>query len=479
MNGIDRFAFHPSGIIIFDGCLGASISSKWAAKTEVGTLITISAGNIVFAHAGGADAGLSILPFGHNFGVQTSFEADVQVATGEGENNLNSGIRLYANVDNWIQLGPYISGVTDSAMALTYSVDGVAGTAVLLTNEVDDLVRRIRLTVLENHVIAYVNGIRMYDLEFTDTERDMVDYAFQLVTGTSDTTDILNVKFTNIKISNKVEDPEPYPARFKGIVTLADTTPATITLLGAENGDAYELIFSADLGQGYTPYAFTLDSPSTYTDITNKCNSLVSGNITLLPAAPANGDAVFIGADAKFWCIDVYMDGGVSNSDNTFAIQYWNGSSWTAISGATDGTTGGTSGLTFYQNGRIYFAPPANWAAVAVNGVTAYWVKIVVTTYGVSVPAATHIQVGFDSTSYFDQHAAFLSSLMISMKRNFPVAGYARAYNDAMPYLQCLGERNIDINGWRCDGDVQISFTLSETPAKTISVEYMGFTRRI
>lgn len=479
MNGIDRFAFHPSGIILFDGCKGATIGSIWGTKTETGTLITIGAGHIVFAHAGGAAAGLAILPFGRNFGVQTSFEADVQVVTGSGENNLSSGIRLYANVDNWVQIGPYISGGTDKAIALTYSVDGVAGTVALLSNAVDNLVRRIRLTMLENHIIAYVNGIRMYDLAFTDTARDMVDYAFQLVTGTTDTTDILDVEFTNIKISNKVDDPEPYPARFKGTVSLADTTPATITLLGVENGESYELVLAANLGEGYTPYALALDGPATYSDITANCNTLVSGDIDLLPAAPANDDAVFIGADEKFWCIDVYMDGGVFNSDNTFAIQYWNGAAWTAIPAVTDGTNGGTAGLTFNQNGRIYFSPPADWATQTVNGITAYWVRIIVTAAGVDSPKATHIQVGFNATSSFDQHAAFLSTIMIKMKRNFPIAGYARSYSDAMPYIQCLGERNVDINGWRCDGNVQISFTLSATPAKTLSIEYFGFTRRI
>ncbi len=479
MNGIDRFAYHPSGIILFDGCKGAAISSLWGTKTEAGTLISIAAGKIVFAHAGGAAAGLSILPFGRNFGVQTSFEADIQVVTGSGENNISSGIRLYANVDNWVQLGAYISAGTDKAIALTYSVDGVTGTVALLSNVVDNLIRRIRLTVLENHVIAYVNGIRMYDLAFTDTARDMVDYAFQLVTGTTDTTDILDIEFTNIKISNKVEDPEPYPARFKGTVSLANTTPVAITLLGAENGDAYEIVLAANLGEGYTPYAFSLDGPATYDDITANCNTLVSGDVDLLPAAPANDDAVFIGADEKFWCIDVYMDGGVFNSDNSFDIQYWDGSAWTSIPSVTDGTNGGTAGLTFNQNGRIYFTPPADWATKAVNGVTAYWVRIIVTTAGVDSPKATHIQVGFDSTSTFDQHAAFLSTIMVKMKRNFPVAGYARAYSDAMPYIQCLGERNVDINGWRCDGNVQISFTLSATPAKTITIEYFGFTRRI
>ena len=477
MNGIDRFSFHPSGIILFDNFRGAAIGAIWGTAVEVGTLITIGAGYVKFAHAGAAVAGLSILPFGRNFGVQTSFEADIQAVAGVGMVNLNSGIRLYANVDNWIQLGPYIAGAETHAIALTYSVDGVTGSAHLLSGAVDDLVRRVRLTVLENHVVAYVNGIRMYDVAFTDANRDLVDYAFQLVTGTTAPADVLDVRFSNIKISNTVAEPEPYPARFKGTISLPDTTPVNLSFPASENGETFELVLGANLGEGYMPYAYTHDvAPETYTDITAACNNLTTGDIVLLPAVPANGDAVYFGADEKFWCIDVYMDGGVNNTDNVFAIQYWDGDSWEDIPGVTDGTNGGTAGRTFYQNGRIYFSPPAGWATVPTG---AYLVRMVVTTFGVDVPKATHIQLGFDAGSYFDQHAAFLSMLMVKMKRSFPVAGYTRFYSDAMPYLQCLGERNVDINGWRCEGNAQVSFELSATPAKTVTIEYFGFTRRL
>jgi hypothetical protein len=479
MNGIDRFSFHPSGIILFDNFRGATLDAIWGTPVEVGTLITIGAGYVKFAHAGAAVAGLSILPFGRNFGVQTYFEADIQAVAGVGMVNLSSGIRLYANVDNWIMIGPYISGAETHAIALNYSVDGVTSSVHLLSGAVDDLVRRVRLAVLENHVLVYVNGIRMYDVQFTDLARDFVDYAFQLVTGTTAAADVLDVRFSNIKISNKIEDPEPYPARFKGTISLANTTPVSITFPASENSDIFELVMGANLGEGYMPYAWSLDAAATYDDIAAECNNLTTGDIDLLPDVPANDDAVFFGADEKFWCIDVYMDGGVDNTDNVFDITYWDGSAWTSIPGVTDGTNGGTAGRTFYQNGRIYFSPPADWATVAVNGVTAYWVKIVVTTFGVDIPKATHIQLGFNAGSYFDHHAAFLSTLMVKMKRNFPTAGYARFYSDAMPYLQCLGERNVDINGWRCEGSVQVSFELSATPAKTVTIEYFGFTRRL
>ena len=478
MNGIDRFAFNPSGIRLFDGFHEPAISSIWGTKTESGTLITFNAGYIKFYHAGGAATGLSILPFGRNFGVQTSFEADVQAVAGAGSVDLNSGIRLYANTDNWVQLGPDISAGSDHAIALTYNVDGVPGSANLLATPVDDLVRRVRLTALENHVMAYVNGIFMYDIEFTDAARDFVDYQFQLVAGTTKGTDVLDIRFSEVKIDNDIKEPEPYPARFKGSITLTNTTPTVLTFPSSENGKMYELVLGAELDEAYMPAAFMLDSPAAYTDITAACNDLTTGDVVLLPAAPANNDGVFVAALEKFWCIDVYMDGGVQNIDNTFTIRYWNGA-WTAIPGVVDGTNGGTAGRTFYQNGRIYFTPPADWATTTVNGYIGYFVYIYVTAAGISVPAATHIQLGFNAHTGFDHCAAFLSYLMVKMKRNFPTAGYPRFYSDGMPYRQCIGERNVDINGWRCENSVQVSLELSATPPKPVVIEYFGFTRRL
>lgn len=479
MNGIDKFSFHPSGIVLFDGCHGSALDLTWGTKVDAGTLITIGAGYIKFAHAAAAAAGLAILPYGRHFGVQTSFEANVQVVTGAGEVAINSGIRLYANVDNWVTIGPQIDGVNNHAIALSWTIDGIAGVAYLLSGVVDDIVRRVRLTVLENHVVAYVNGVYMYDLEFTDATRFLVDYVFQLVAGTTDTTDILDIRFSQIKISNKVEDPAPYPAMFKGTLSLANTTPVILAFPASEYGEMFELALAANLGLATMPYAFRSDNGA-FTDITSACNDLTTGNVTLLPAVPvADEDGVYFGALAKFNCVDVYMDGGVSNLDHDMNIEYWNGGAWAAIPGVTDGTNGGTATRTFNQNGRISFSPPVDWATVAVNGVTAYWVRVFVGVAGVSVPVATHIQVGLDASSAFDHAAPFLGSLVVKMKRNFPVAGYSDAYSDAMAYLQCVGERNVDINGWRCWGNTQVSFALSATPAKTITIEYFGFCRRL
>lgn len=478
MNGIDKFAFNPSGIVLFDGCHGAALSTKWGTKTEVGTLITIGAGYIKFAHAGAAAAGLSILPFGRNFGVQTTFEADVQVVTGAGEVSINSGLRIYANADNWVQVGPRISGAANNAVAITWQSDGTAGSNLIFSGPVDDIVRRLQITVLENHILVYVNGNLAQDIEFNDPARDIVDYVFQLIAGTTDTTDILDIRYSNIKISNIVTEPKWYPNRFKGVLSLADTTPVELTFLGAECGETYELTFAANLGTGYMPYAFTLDGPATFLDVADECNTLDTASVVILPAVPVAGDGIYFGADEKFRCIDVYMDGGVSNTDNDFIFKYWDGSAWSALA-PTDGTNGGVTKRTFHENGRIVFAPPVDWATTAVNGVTAYWVFVEIETAGASVPMGTHIQLGFNASSDFDHAAAFLSTLMVKMKRNFPTSGYSRAYSDGMPYAQCIGERNPDINGWRCDGNIKLSFELSETPDKTVLIEYFGFTRRI
>jgi hypothetical protein len=172
------------------------------------------------------------------------------------------------------------------------------------------------------------------------------------------------------------------------------------------------------------------------------------------------------------------MDGGVSNLDNKFNVLYWNGATW-AVLAVTDGTNGGVAGRTFYENGRISFAPPGNWTAISVNGVSCYYISIHVVTAGSSVPVATHIQLGLVSHSGFDHAAAFLSTLEVKMFKGFTGIGYTRSYMDAMSYRQCVGERNVEINGWRCDGDAKITFQLSETPTKPVVIPYYAFTRRL
>ncbi len=59
----------------------------------------------------------------------------------------------------------------------------------------------------------------------------------------------------------------------------------------------------------------------------------------------------------------------VNTVANVLAFQYWNGATWTTLTTARDLTKGLT------RSGWVSWDRPSDWAAHAVNGVTAFWVR--------------------------------------------------------------------------------------------------------
>ena len=80
-----------------------------------------------------------------------------------------------------------------------------------------------------------------------------------------------------------------------------------------------------------------------------------------LPAAPAVNDAVYFGLDTTFDRLSIYIR--VAGSGYTITWEYYNGSSWAALS-PTDNTTG----FTVASFKTVVWEQPSNWAAVSVNG---------------------------------------------------------------------------------------------------------------
>ena len=99
---------------------------------------------------------------------------------------------------------------------------------------------------------------------------------------------------------------------------------------------------------------------------------------------PGNGDILYIG------CNTALADSGPFNNvvfdiltGMTFGAgdsadwEYWNGA-WVALTIANDM---GITGRAFSNTGlrSIHFIPPSDWATVAVNAVTGYWIRCVIT----------------------------------------------------------------------------------------------------
>jgi len=120
------------------------------------------------------------------------------------------------------------------------------------------------------------------------------------------------------------------------------------------------------------------DDGGVQADETTEATNATTNDMTLLPATPAVDDAYYFGGDEMFWGIELkYSTAG----DGTWTItwEYWNGSSWTALSGVTDDTNGFTATAGTYD---ITFTIPTDWEKTDVGGITdKYWVRARVSSF--------------------------------------------------------------------------------------------------
>jgi hypothetical protein len=95
----------------------------------------------------------------------------------------------------------------------------------------------------------------------------------------------------------------------------------------------------------------------------------------LLPAATAAGDIAYFGIDSAapdqgpFNNLVLNLSGPLAATSRTVVWEYWNGA-WVALT-VQDGTA------SFVNIGAlsVSWAPPADWAVTAINGITAWWVR--------------------------------------------------------------------------------------------------------
>jgi hypothetical protein len=112
--------------------------------------------------------------------------------------------------------------------------------------------------------------------------------------------------------------------------------------------------------QGF-PNAAIADDGGVQTDETTEANSNAVGDMTLLPASPVVGDAYYFGHNEEFGQMRLDLSQlGVGTW--TITWEYYNGSTYTALSGVTDGTSG------FTANGVVSWTIPGDWADDTQNG---------------------------------------------------------------------------------------------------------------
>lgn len=134
------------------------------------------------------------------------------------------------------------------------------------------------------------------------------------------------------------------------------------------------------------------DDGGTYVNETTPFNEATADDVEVLPATPANDDAVYFGHASKtFSQVDLNL---TTDGDGTWTItyEYWNGSAWTALSGVTDGTGDFTAGSTGWKS--ITFTKPTDWDKTEVDGLSGYWIRGVVSGYS-AVTTAPQVGQGW------------------------------------------------------------------------------------
>ena len=107
-----------------------------------------------------------------------------------------------------------------------------------------------------------------------------------------------------------------------------------------------------------------------------------TSNYQFFPDTPvALVDYVLFGGLVPFGQIAFDMSATVATYDATGVVgwNYWNGTAWADLDASIiydgSGSTGTTGDYAWEQDGTMTIVPPQDWAALAVDGVTAYWIK--------------------------------------------------------------------------------------------------------
>ena len=132
-------------------------------------------------------------------------------------------------------------------------------------------------------------------------------------------------------------------------------------------------IFFLDRGENDLDAVYSDDGGS-FTDNTTEANTVGGTAFYAFAATPANDDNLYIGHASKFEGVKVILATvGVSGGTLDGTWQYYNGSTWTALT-ATDGTTDLTA------TGEVTFEAPSDWGTVSVNSSDdLYYIRLTLT----------------------------------------------------------------------------------------------------
>jgi hypothetical protein len=113
----------------------------------------------------------------------------------------------------------------------------------------------------------------------------------------------------------------------------------------------------------------------TYTDFTAAFASAATADVTFFPTSEATGDQFAIGFTSPFSKVSLTLS--TAGVGGTVTWKYWNGTAWTALSGAAG------TGLNLTATGTVTWTMPTDWKPLSINGSASLYFVVaeVATTY--------------------------------------------------------------------------------------------------
>ncbi len=171
---------------------------------------------------------------------------------------------------------------------------------------------------------------------------------------------------------NYLDDVANYIKRI--VSALAITDGESITTIDQSHDEPVAII--SEGGAQLLIAGAVADDGGVETDETAAARDATANDMTLLPAAPAVGDAYMIGSTVKanrFW-----LNIGTAGAGNwTLVMKYWNGAAWAnCVDEVETSAQFMSSGLKYWQH-----TPQGDWALSVIQGMNLYWVRIELTNF--------------------------------------------------------------------------------------------------
>ncbi len=135
------------------------------------------------------------------------------------------------------------------------------------------------------------------------------------------------------------------------------------------------------------------DDAGSFTAVTTNWNNTTTAT-TIFPAMEAIGDGHVFGFAEQFSSVEFEIS--TSGVAGVVSWQYWNGTTWSALSNVVDDTSSFTANVSegAYNRYRVTWDQPTDWATRTISTVTAYYIRANITTVYTTNPQIQQGRIG-------------------------------------------------------------------------------------